>query len=87
MTKIYTKSKTQSVVNYIGFHVSTVVLGDIYHGDKIGIFSFDSSNILNMFEIQKYWNKISQTDGYLHSKIHCLILDILCTAVFETIFF
>ena len=54
MTKIYTKSKTLSVVNYIGFHVSTVVLGDIYHGDKIGIFSFDSSNILNMFKIQKY---------------------------------
>ena len=51
MTKIYTKSKNLSVVNYIGFHVSTVALGGIYHGGKIGIFSFNSSNILNMFEI------------------------------------
>ena len=75
------------IVNYIGLHVWTLALGGIYHGDKIGIFAFDSGNILTMFEIQKYWNKISQTDGYLHSKIHCLIFDILCTAVLRTIFF
>ena len=33
----------------------------------------DSGNILNMFEIQIYRNKISQKDGYLHSKLHCLL--------------
>ena len=46
-----------------------------------------SGNILNMFETQKYWNKISQKVGYLHSKIHCLTLDLLCTTVSRTIFF
>ena len=44
-------------------------------------------NILNMFEIQKCRNKISQKDGYLHSKISCLTLDLLCTAVLGSIFF
>ena len=87
--KIYTKSESMhiGVVNDIGLHFWTLALGIIYHGDKIGISAFDSGNILKMFEIQKYWKKISQTDGYLHSKIYCLILDLLCTAVLGTIFF
>ena len=46
-----------------------------------------SGNILNMFDIQKCWNKISQEDRYLRFKIHCLTLDLLCTAVMGTIFF
>ena len=33
-----------------------------------------NGNTLNMLEIQKYWNKIFQKDGYLHSKIHCTVL-------------
>ena len=86
-TKIYTKSENLGAVNDIGLHVWTLALGGIYHGDKIGISAFDSGNILKMFEIQKYWKKISQTDGYLHSKMYCLILDLLCTAVLGTIFF
>ena len=53
-TKIYTKSEDGGVVSCIGLHVWTLVLGGIYHGDKIGTFAFDSGNILNMFEIQKY---------------------------------
>ena len=81
-TKIYTKSENLGVVNYIGLHVWTLALGGIYHGDKIEISAFNSGNILNMFEIQKYWNKISQTDVYLHCKICCLILDLICTAFF-----
>ena len=48
---------------------------------------FDRGNILNMSKIQKCQNKISEKDGYLHSKIHCLTLDLLCTAVLGTIFF
>ena len=51
------------------------------------IYLLDSGNILNMFEIQKCWNKISQKDRYLYSKIHWLALDLLCTAVLGTIFF
>ena len=51
------------------------------------IYLLDNGNMLNMFEIQKYGNKISQKDGYLHSKMHCLTLDIICTAVLGTIFF
>ena len=47
----------------------------------------DSGNALNMFEIQKYWNKIFQKDEYVHSKIHCLTLDLLCTAESGKIFF
>ena len=47
----------------------------------------DSGNILIMLESQKYWNLISQQDGYLHSKIHSLTLDLLCTAALGTIFF
>ena len=47
----------------------------------------DSGNTLNMFEIQKYWNKTFQKDEYFHSKIHCLTLDLICTAELETIFF
>ena len=85
--KIYTKSENLGVVNDIGLHIWTLALRGIYHGDKIGISAFDSGNILKMFEIQKYWKKISQTDEYLHSKIYCLILDLLCTAVLGTIFF
>ena len=53
-TKIYTKSEDGDVVSCIGLHVWTLVLGGLYHGDKIGTFAFDSGNILNMFEIQKY---------------------------------
>ena len=53
-TKIYTKSEDGDVVSCIGLYVWTLVLGGIYHGDKIGTFAFDSGNILNMFEIQKY---------------------------------
>ena len=86
-TKIYTNSDDLVAANCIDFHVWTTALEGIYHGDKIGIFAFDSGNILNMFEIQKYINKISQIDEYLHSKIHCLTLDLLCTAVWTTIFF
>ena len=56
-TKIYTNSEDLGVVNYIFLHVWTLALEGIYHGDKIGIFALDSGNILNMFEIQKYWNK------------------------------
>ena len=37
----------------------------------------DSGNTLNMFEIQKYGNKIFQEDEYFHSKMHCLTLDLL----------
>ena len=85
--KIYTKSENLGVVLDIGLHFWTLALGIIYHGDKIGTSAFDSGNIFKMFEIQKYWKKISQTDGYLHSKIYCLILDLLCTAVLGTIFF
>ena len=44
-------------------------------------------NILNMFEIRKYWNKISQKDGYLHSKIHCLTLSLLCNVALGTLRF
>ena len=51
------------------------------------IYILDSGNILNMFEIKKCWNKISQKDRYWHSKIHCLALDLLCAAVLGTIFF
>ena len=36
----------------------------------------DSGHTLNMFEIQKYLNKIFQKDEYFHSKIHCLTLDL-----------
>ena len=36
----------------------------------------DSSNTLNMFEIEKCWNKIFQKDWYFHSKLHCLTLDL-----------
>ena len=57
---IYTQSEDQGVVNYIDLHIWTLALGGIYHGDKIGIFAFVSGNILNMFDIQKYWSKISQ---------------------------
>ena len=51
------------------------------------IYLLDSGNILNMFEIQKCRNKISQKDGYLHSKMHRLTLDLLYTSVLATIFF
>ena len=37
-----------------------------------------------MIEVQKYWNKISQRDGYFHSKIRCVTLDLLCTVVLGT---
>ena len=74
------------VVNYIGLHVWTLALRGIYHEANL-IYLLDSGNILNMFEIQKCWNKISQKDRYLHSKIHCLALDLLCTTVLGTIFF
>ena len=37
--------------------------------------------------IQKYWDEIFQEDGYWHSKIHCLKLDLLCAAVLGNIFF
>ena len=47
----------------------------------------DSGNTLNMFEIQKYLNKIFEKDGYLHSKLHCLTLDQLCTAGWKRYFF
>ena len=47
----------------------------------------DSGNTLNMFEIQKYLNNIFEKDGYLHSKLHCLTLDQLCTAGWERYFF
>ena len=70
--KVYTKSEDVGVANYIGLHIWTLAQGGIYHGYKIGMFAFDSGNILNIFEIQKYWNKISQTRRYLHSKIDCL---------------
>ena len=46
-----------------------------------------NGNVLNTFEIQKSQNQISQKDGYLHSKVHYLTLDLLCTAVLGTIFF
>ena len=75
------------VTNYIGLHVWALGLGGIYHGDTNSIYLLDSGNILNMLEIQKCRNKISQKDGHLHSKIHCLTLDLLCTAVLGTIFF
>ena len=58
--EIYTQSEDQGVVNYIGLHVWALALRGIYHEDKIGIFAFASGNILNMFDIQKYWSKISQ---------------------------
>ena len=51
------------------------------------IYLLDSGNILNMFEIQKCRNKIPQKDGYLHSKMHCLTLDLLYTTALATIFF
>ena len=50
------------------------------------IYLLDSGNILNMFEIQKCRNEISQKDRFLHSKLHCLTLDLLYTAVLGTIF-
>ena len=74
------------VVNYIDLHVWTLALGGIHHRDKFDTFAWQS-NILNMFEIQKCWNKISQKDRYLHSKIHCLTLGLLCTAALGTVFF
>ena len=40
----------------------------------------ECGHTLNMFEIQKYLNKIFQKDEYFHSKIHCLTLDLPCTA-------
>ena len=86
-TKIDTKAEDQVVVSYKGLHIWTLALGVMYHGDKIRIFAFDSGNILNMFEIQKYWRKISETDDYFHSKIYCLTLDLLYTAVLGTISF
>ena len=39
----------------------------------------DSGYTLNMFEIQKYCNKIFQKE-YFHSKIHCLTLHLPCTS-------
>ena len=51
------------------------------------IYLLESGNTLNMFEIQYCLNKISQKDGYLHSKINGLTLDLLCTAVMGTIYF
>ena len=47
----------------------------------------ESGHTLNMFEIQKYLNKIFQKDKYFHSKIHCLTLDLPCTAELGTIVF
>ena len=47
----------------------------------------DSGNTLNMFEVQKYGNKIIQKDWYLYSKIHCLTLALLCVVVLGTMIF
>ena len=47
----------------------------------------DIGTTLNMFEIQKYWRKIFWKEGYLHSKIHCVTLDLLCTTALRAIFF
>ena len=46
-----------------------------------------SGNTLNMFEIQKYLNRIFQRDEYFHSKKYCLTLDLLCTAELGMIYF
>ena len=86
-TKIYKNLKILVLSIVIALHVRTLALGGIYHGDKIGIFAFYSGTISKMFEIKKYWNKISQTDWYLHFRIHCLTLDLFCFAVLGTSFF
>ena len=46
----------------------------------------DSGYTLNMFEIQKYCNKIFQKE-YFHSKIHCLTSHLPCTPELRTILF
>ena len=74
------------VVNYIGFHLWTLARGGIYHGEKCDISAW-LWKYFEWFGIQKCWNKMYQKDGYLHSKIHCLTLVLLCTAVLVTIFF
>ena len=53
-TKFSTKSEGLGAVNYIGFHVWTLALGGIQHGDKIEILAWQ----WEYFEIQKYWNKM-----------------------------
>ena len=51
----------------------------------------DSSNTLNLFEIQKNWNKIFLKDGYWYSKkillsngpnLHCSIRDYMFLGLF-----
>ena len=49
-TKFSTKSEGLGAVNYIGFHVWTLALGGIQHGDKIGILAWQ----WEYFEIQKW---------------------------------
>ena len=44
-------------------------------------------NICLTVAIQKYWNEIFQEDGYLHSKMHCLTLDLLFPAALEKKYF
>ena len=58
------KLEDVGVVKYIALQVWTPALGGIYHGDKFDILLY-SGNILNMFEIQKCWSKMSQKDEYL----------------------
>ena len=72
----HTTKQFNSIIIIMGLHVWTLALGGLYHGDKFGIL-LHSGNISNMFEIHTCWNKISQKDGYLHSKMHCLKLDLL----------
>ena len=42
---------------------------------------------LNVLEFYKYCNKRFQKDGYIHSEIHCLTLDLLSIVVLRITFF
>ena len=75
------------VVNYIGLHVWTLALGGIYHGDKFDVFAWLVILWICLRFRNVKINEISQKDGYLHSKMHCLTLDLHCTAILGTIFF
>ena len=71
--------------DYIELNVWTLALEDIIM--ETLEYLLDSGNVLNMFDIQECWNRISQRDGYLYFKINCLTLVLLCTSVLGTNFF
>ena len=79
------KLEDLGAVDYIELKVWTLALEDIIM--ETLEYLLDSGNVLNMFDIQECWNRISQRDGYLYFKINCLTLVLLCTSVLGTNFF